>query len=72
MFLGCVAARSGKDFAFWSEIEEMKSCIYCVETANVGINLSKFWHHLLVLLLEETTSRFGETLQNTIGDESLQ
>ena len=38
---------------FLSELEEMKSCIYRVETANAGIGLYWFWHHLLVMQLEE-------------------
>ena len=36
------------------EFEEMKSCIYRVETANNGMGLQWFWHHLFVLLLVET------------------
>ena len=39
---------------FFSEIEEMKSCKYRVETANAGMGLYWFWHHLFILLLEET------------------
>ena len=39
---------------FLSEIEEMKSCIYRVETANAGMGLQWVWHHLFILLLEET------------------
>ena len=41
---------------FLSEQGEMKSCIYRVETANAGMRMWKFWHHLLVLLLAETGS----------------
>ena len=39
---------------FFSEFEEMKSCIYRVETANAGMGLQWFWHHLFILLLGET------------------
>ena len=39
---------------FLSVFEEMKSCIYRVETANAGMGLKRFWHHLFILLLEET------------------
>ena len=35
------------------KFEEMKSCIYRVETANAGMGLLWFWHHLFILLLEE-------------------
>ena len=41
---------------FLSELEEMKSCIYRVETTNAAMGLYWLWHHLLVLLLEETGS----------------
>ena len=39
---------------FLSEFEEMKRCIYRVETANAVMGLYWFWHHLFMLLLEET------------------
>ena len=39
--------------SFLSELEKMKSCIYRVQTANAGM-VCKLWHHLPVLLLEET------------------
>ena len=39
---------------FLMEFEEMKSCIYIVETKNAGMGLRWFWHHLFKLLLEET------------------
>ena len=39
---------------FFSQFEEMKSCIYRVETANAGMGLQWIWHHLFLLLLEET------------------
>ena len=32
----------------------MKRCIYRVETAKTGMGLSYFWHHLFIMLLEET------------------
>ena len=38
---------------FLPEFEEMKSCIYRVETANAGMGLQWFWHHLFTLLLEK-------------------
>ena len=38
---------------FLSEFEEMKSCIYRVETANAGMGLQWIWHHLFILPLEE-------------------
>ena len=38
---------------FLSELEEVKSCIYRVESASAGIRLLKFWHHLPVLLVDE-------------------
>ena len=37
-----------------SKLEEMKSCIYRVETANTWVRLQRIWHHLFILLLEET------------------
>ena len=40
--------------SFLSELEEIKSCISRVETANAWMTLYWFRHHLLVLLLEET------------------
>ena len=46
---------NSSNFFLW-ELEEMKSCIYCVETANNGMRLQWFWHHRLVLMLEETGS----------------
>ena len=55
---------------FSSELEELKSCIYRVETANVGTGLLWLWQHLLVLLLEETA--FRKCLQIIIGDEIMQ
>ena len=39
---------------FLLEFEEMKSCIYRLETANAGKVLQWFWLHLFILLLEET------------------
>ena len=39
---------------FLLEFEEMKSCICRVETANAGMGLQWIWHHLFILLLEET------------------
>ena len=39
---------------FLSEFEEMISCIHPGETANTGMGLQWLWHHMLVLLLEET------------------
>ena len=39
---------------FLLEFEEMKSFIYRVETANAWMGLYWFWHHLFILLLEET------------------
>ena len=39
---------------FLSELEEMNRSKFRVETANNGMWLQWLWHHLLVLLLEET------------------
>ena len=39
---------------FLSKLEEMKSCIHRVETANTWVRLQWIWHHLFILLLEET------------------
>ena len=39
---------------FLSDLEEIKSCMTCVETGNTGMGLQLCGHHLLVLLLEET------------------
>ena len=39
---------------FLSEFEEIKSCIYRVETTNAEIGLQWFWYKLFILLLEET------------------
>ena len=39
---------------FLSEFEELKSCIYRVQTANAGIGLQWFWHHQFILMLKET------------------
>ena len=51
---------------FLSEFQEMKSCIYRVETANAGMGLQWFWHHLFILLLEETVFYDQESRQKTI------
>ena len=39
---------------FFSEVKEIKSCMFCVETANAGMGLLWFWLHLFILLFEET------------------
>ena len=39
---------------FLSDFEEMKICIYRVETANTWVRLQWIWHHLFILLLEQT------------------
>ena len=45
----------------------MKSSIYRAETANAGMGLLWFWHHLVVLLLEETVLLYDQkSLQNAI------
>ena len=41
---------------FWSELDKMKNCIYCVETANGGMKMWWIWYHLFILLLEENGS----------------
>ena len=41
------------DFFLWV-FEERKSCTYRVETANAGMGLQWIWHHVFILLLEET------------------
>ena len=40
----------------FSELEEMKSCIYRVETAYAGMRLYWLWQQLLTQLPEETGS----------------
>ena len=41
-----------------SKLEEMKSCIYRVKTANTWVRLQWIWHHLLVVLVAEKTVPF--------------
>ena len=56
-----------------SKFEELKSCIYRVETVNAGMGLYWLWLHLFIMLLEEIVLLYGqESLQNTIFDESMQ
>ena len=43
---------------FLSKLEEMKSCIYRVKTANTWVRLQWIWHHLLVVLVAEKTVAF--------------
>ena len=43
---------------FSSKLEEMKSCIYRVKTANTWVRLQWSWHHLLVVLVAEKTVPF--------------
>ena len=43
---------------FSSKLEEMKSCIYRVKTANTWVRLQWIWHHLLVVLVAEKTLPF--------------
>ena len=58
---------------FLLELEEMKSCVYRVETANAEMWLKRFWHHLFPTAAWETCTFFDpETLQNTIFDDGLQ
>ena len=57
---------------FLSELEELKSCIYRVETETDGMGFSWRWHHLLVLLFQKTVLLASERAQNTICDKSLQ
>ena len=54
------------------EIEEMESSIYHLETANVGMGISWFWQHLVVVSLEENcTFQVHEIVQKN-GVEKLQ
>ena len=46
--------------------EELKSCIYRVEIANAGMVVYWLWHHLLVLLLEETVPFTTQTAKNNL------
>ena len=56
---------------FLLEFEEIKSCIYRVETANAGKGLCWFWHHLFLILLEGTALLGPRESEITIIDESL-
>ena len=49
---------------FLSEFEEMRSCIYCVETAKTEMGLSCFWHHPHALLLEGNVPSTSERICN--------
>ena len=57
---------------FLSEFEEMKSCIYRVETANAGIwTVVALASSIQIAAWGNCTFHDQETLQNTIFDESL-
>ena len=59
-------------FLFWSELEEMTSCIYLEETAMARTGLWWSKHHLLVVLHEKTVLFEVQKSQKKNFVESLQ